>query len=156
MCHNPSSVDPSTGNTLDFKVMFHKIHMGVNLPSVVAGGSYKIYGFMISVNDYSAIVFPTNDLRTCHICHNESDKTIPDTVNWRTVPSVESCGSCHDNVNFATGPTTAPTSSLATLSAAPVMARPRTSKRCSAGRRRSRDSRAAVSEELYLQHCQDN
>jgi OmcA/MtrC family decaheme c-type cytochrome len=103
MCHNPSSVDPSTGNTLDFKVMFHKIHMGVNLPSVVAGGSYNIYGFMNSVNDYSAIVFPTNDLRTCHICHNESDKTIPDTVNWRTVPSVESCGSCHDNVNFATG-----------------------------------------------------
>ncbi len=103
MCHNPSSVDPSSGNTLDFKVMFHKLHRGANLPSVVAGGSYKIYGFMNSVNDYSAIVFPTNDLRTCYTCHNETDPATPDTVNWRTVPSVEACGSCHDNVNFATG-----------------------------------------------------
>jgi OmcA/MtrC family decaheme c-type cytochrome len=103
MCHNPSSKDPSTGNTLDFKVMFHKIHMGVSLPSVVAGGSYKIYGFMNVVSNYSAIVFPTHDLRTCYTCHNESDPATPQTVNWREVPSVEACGSCHDNVNFATG-----------------------------------------------------
>ena len=112
MCHNPSSVDPSTGNTLDFKVMFHKIHMGANLPSVlgnpsatppVPGVPYQIYGYMNSVNDYSKIVFPTKDLRTCYTCHNEADTATPDTVAWRKTPSIEACGSCHDNVDFQTG-----------------------------------------------------
>lgn len=103
MCHNPSSVDPSTGNSLDFKVMFHKIHMGINLPSVAAGGSYQIYGYMNAISDYSKIVFPTKDLRTCYTCHNEGDTATPETAAWHTTPSIEACGSCHDNVNFQTG-----------------------------------------------------
>lgn len=106
MCHNPSSFDPSSGNTIDFKVMFHKIHMGVHLPSVQAGGHYYIFGFRNSINDYSSIVFPTdttNGPDTCTTCHNQSDPNTPDTVNWQNIPSIEACGSCHDNVNFTTG-----------------------------------------------------
>jgi len=103
MCHNPSSIDPSSGNSLDFKVMFHKIHMGVNLPSVQAGGSYYVFGFRNSISDYSAIVFPTGDLRTCYKCHNENDSATPQTVNWKNVPNIGACGSCHDTVNFQTG-----------------------------------------------------
>ncbi len=103
MCHNPSSIDPSSGNSLDFKIMFHKIHMGVNLPTVQAGGHYDIFGFMHSISDYSAIVFPTGDLRTCYTCHNVANSATPQTVNWQNVPSKEACGSCHDNVNFQTG-----------------------------------------------------
>jgi OmcA/MtrC family decaheme c-type cytochrome len=103
MCHNPSSADPSSGNSLDFKVMFHKIHMGVNLPSVAAGGSYYIFGFRNSISDYSQIVFPTGDLRTCYTCHNEKDTAAPQTVDWRSNPSIEACSSCHDDVNFTTG-----------------------------------------------------
>src|SRR5262249_11582816 len=58
-CHSPTTVagtpniDPDTGNTIDFKVMIHKIHMGENLPSVVAGTPYVIIGFNQSVNDFS-------------------------------------------------------------------------------------------------------
>ncbi|MEP6884846.1 MAG: OmcA/MtrC family decaheme c-type cytochrome [Gammaproteobacteria bacterium] len=107
MCHNPSSIEPSSGNSLDFKIMFHKIHMGVNLPSVQPApgpaGHYYIFGYMNSISDYSKVVFPTGDLRTCYTCHNQADTATPQTVNWQNVPSIEACGSCHDNVNFQTG-----------------------------------------------------
>ena len=33
MCHQPQTTDPNTGNTLDMKVMAHKIHMGSQLPA---------------------------------------------------------------------------------------------------------------------------
>lgn len=73
MCHNPGgngvqTVDPDTGNSIDFKVMVHKIHMGANLPSVKAGTPYQIIGFQQSVNDFSNVVFPA-DTRNCQMCH---------------------------------------------------------------------------------------
>ena len=34
MCHNPGTTDPYSGNTLDMKVMVHKIHTGNTLPSI--------------------------------------------------------------------------------------------------------------------------
>ena len=119
MCHNPSSIDPSSGNTLDFKVMFHKIHMGENLPSVTATGTpqsnYYIFGYGNAISDYSTVAFPQSDAsgnntavsgtgqRFCATCHNVSDTNTPQTVNFSTAPSSAACGSCHDNVNFATG-----------------------------------------------------
>src|ERR1700728_4016092 len=36
LCHTPQNTDPNTGLTLDAKVFFHKLHMGANLPSVIA------------------------------------------------------------------------------------------------------------------------
>ncbi len=73
MCHNPGgngvdTVDPDTGNSIDFEVMVHKIHMGSSLPSVQAGTPYQVIGFQQSVNDYSTVVFPA-DIRNCQMCH---------------------------------------------------------------------------------------
>lgn len=101
-CHNPGTIDPETGNTVDFKVMVHKLHRGENLPSVVAGNPYVIWGHNSSKHDFSTVAFP-QDVRNCSKCHNATDPLTPQAVNWSTKPSVEACGSCHDNVNFATG-----------------------------------------------------
>jgi OmcA/MtrC family decaheme c-type cytochrome len=166
MCHNPSSFDPSSGNTIDFKVMFHKIHMGQSLPTV-SGKSfegatvsptsdYYIFGYGNSINDYATtaatiaaievsspptstspvatvpavgtvpcgeasgvqyycVDYPQADAsnnnttvsgpgqRFCVTCHNASDPNTPQAGNFASAPSAAACGSCHDNVNFATG-----------------------------------------------------
>jgi OmcA/MtrC family decaheme c-type cytochrome len=94
-CHNPDSTDSDTGNTVDFKVMIHKIHRGKNLPSVQAGTPYQIIGYGGSVHDYSLGAFPqeVNDCTSCHTGGTES-------TNWSANISMEACTSCHDNVTF--------------------------------------------------------
>jgi len=101
-CHNPGSGDAYSGNTVDLKVMAHKIHRGEDLPSVQAGGSYVIWGHNESKHDYSTVIYP-QDIRNCIKCHDGSDSQTPDGDNWKTVPTMQACGSCHDDVDFATG-----------------------------------------------------
>ncbi len=99
LCHSPQTTDPDTGNTVDLKVMIHKIHDAVNLPSVNAGIPYQIIGFGQSVNDFSTVTFP-QDIRNCATCH-----AAPATQAsyWYTYPTQAACGSCHDDINWQTG-----------------------------------------------------
>jgi OmcA/MtrC family decaheme c-type cytochrome len=101
LCHSPQTTDPDTGNTVDFKVMIHKIHDGENLPSVQAGIPYQIIGFQQSVNDFSTVVFP-QDIRNCATCHSGPNPP-SQAFNWYTYPERASCGSCHDNIDWTTG-----------------------------------------------------
>jgi OmcA/MtrC family decaheme c-type cytochrome len=98
-CHTPQTTDPDTGNTVDFKVMVHKIHAGPELPSVQAGIPYQIVGNNQNVFDFSHTTFP-QELNYCQACHNG---TASQDINWMTQPTRATCGSCHDDVNFATG-----------------------------------------------------
>ncbi|MGW8228954.1 MAG: OmcA/MtrC family decaheme c-type cytochrome [Gammaproteobacteria bacterium] len=98
-CHNPGSTDANSGNTVDFKVMIHKLHRGEFLPSVVAGGEYAIWGFNDTKHDYSDVAFP-QDIRNCTKCHDGSDSDTPQGDAWQT-PSMAACGSCHDDVDFS-------------------------------------------------------
>lgn len=97
MCHESYSFDAQTGNTIDLKVMIHKIHRDT-LPT----GPYAIFGYNQSYHDYSQVQFP-QDQRNCQTCHEENDADTPQASNWRITVNREACGSCHDNVNFDTG-----------------------------------------------------
>jgi len=101
-CHNPGSTDANSTNTVDFKVMIHKIHYSEHLPSVEAGGEYAIWGFRDTKHDYSDVTYP-QDVRNCTKCHDPADAATPDADNFATAPTAEACGSCHDDVNFVTG-----------------------------------------------------
>ncbi|MEO8033189.1 MAG: OmcA/MtrC family decaheme c-type cytochrome [Acidobacteriota bacterium] len=104
LCHSPQSSDAQTGNTVNFKVMIHKIHFGEHLPSVIAGNPYQIYGFQNSINDYSTVAFP-QDLRNCVTCHEGTDPANKpaQSPSWYTRPTRASCEACHDDVNWTTG-----------------------------------------------------
>ena len=96
ICHQPQTTAASTGVTVDFKVFIHKVHMGEKLPSVIAGGSYAIGNA-----DWSSVAFPA-DIRRCETCHDQKSGAVQ-AANYLTKPTAAACGSCHDNVNFATG-----------------------------------------------------
>jgi len=98
LCHTPQSTNPDSLNTVDMKVFIHKIHMGSSLPSVVAGTPYYVE-HRGTREDYSTIVFP-QATRNCTTCHAAGPTQ---ANNWKTNPSRAVCGSCHDDVNFATG-----------------------------------------------------
>ena len=102
LCHQPQTVDPDTGETMDMKVMIHKIHTGSTLSK-----PYIIYGNGQSVHDYSGIVFPTltGGTRNCVKCHEGTTATNgPSQAHlWNTAPSRDACGSCHDEINWVTG-----------------------------------------------------
>jgi OmcA/MtrC family decaheme c-type cytochrome len=96
LCHQPQSSDPDTGNTVDFKVMVHKIHRGSDLPTVVLGGTYSIVGYAQSVADFSDVGFP-GTINKCDTCHAASALQ---PAAWK-VASIATCTSCHDNTVFA-------------------------------------------------------
>src|SRR5579863_2077540 len=101
LCHQPQHADPVTGNSLDLKVLAHKIHMGSQLPSVIAGTPYQIVGFMNSVSDFSTVIDPANPQR-CEVCHSQTTGAAQAKA-FLLEPSRAACGACHDDVNFATG-----------------------------------------------------
>jgi OmcA/MtrC family decaheme c-type cytochrome len=112
MCHNPGTTDPYSGNTLDLKVMVHKIHSGITLPSIqtasgpdttpTLGIGYWIVGYMESLNNFNTVLYP-QDTRNCQTCHVLTLPAATQAANYSTVPTSQACGACHDNVNFATG-----------------------------------------------------
>ena len=96
ICHQPQTTASSTGVTVDMKVFIHKIHMGKELPSVKAGGKYAIGNA-----DWSTVGFPA-DVRRCETCHDQKSGATQ-AANYLTKPTRVACGSCHDDVDFASG-----------------------------------------------------
>jgi len=97
LCHTPGNIDPETGNSVDLKVMVHRIHTGAELPSVQESEPYYIVGFGQTVHDYSDFHWP-QDVRNCEKCHAG-----PQGDNYKTAPSRAACDSCHDDIDHETG-----------------------------------------------------
>jgi OmcA/MtrC family decaheme c-type cytochrome len=97
-CHTNQTIDPETGNTLEFNILIHRLHFGRELPSVQAGTPYYIIGFRQNVFDYSNDSWP-QDLRYCITCHTGGAQS----NNYKTSPSTGACTSCHDSTNMSTG-----------------------------------------------------
>jgi OmcA/MtrC family decaheme c-type cytochrome len=98
VCHTPAnSIDPETGNTVDFQVMIHKIHMGANLPSVLGGDPYQIIGYRDSVHDFSDVHYP-GEIANCAACHAGSQGD-----RWEYRLSIASCAACHDRTYYGQG-----------------------------------------------------
>jgi len=107
-CHNAGTTDANSGNTVDMKVMIHKIHMGEDLPSVVAGEPYIIYGNRDRAYDFSTVAYPNNILNcvNCHVgtASDPGDGSLQLTAqgdNWNQYATAAACGSCHDRVDVS-------------------------------------------------------
>ena len=113
ICHSPlgfdqMQTDPVEQNRGQFmqdtdayaSVFFHKIHGDIDIPYWTDMGRINGLG-------YSAVTYP-QDIKDCVVCHNnDSGLDLGDQAdqidNWKTHPTAEICGSCHVDVNFATG-----------------------------------------------------
>jgi len=106
MCHTASTakantnIDPDTGQTIDMPTMTHRIHAGEALPSVQAKKPYQIIGNAQRVSDWSTVVFPAG-VQRCEFCHEQNTGAAQKDAYLH--PTRTACGSCHDNVNFASG-----------------------------------------------------
>jgi len=98
LCHTPQTIDGPTGNTADWKVMVHKIHSGPNLPSVIAGKPYYFGSSPTTGSNFSNTTYP-QDIRNCTTCHKDTTQV----NNWLLNPTRDTCGSCHDDINWVTG-----------------------------------------------------
>jgi OmcA/MtrC family decaheme c-type cytochrome len=106
LCHQPQNADPVTGNSLDAKVFFHKLHMGSQLPSVLGskttpGVPFEVAGYMNIISNFSTVIDPA-DPRRCEVCHSQTTGA-KQAVAFLSTPSRAACGACHDDVDFATG-----------------------------------------------------
>ncbi len=96
LCHNPNndlapqSADPGAPSVpIPFVKLVHGIHTGQDLLIFEDGENH---------GDFTEIHIP-QDIRNCTKCH----KGGLDSDNWKTQPTIEACGSCHTDVDFATG-----------------------------------------------------
>ncbi|MFO0551546.1 MAG: OmcA/MtrC family decaheme c-type cytochrome [Polyangiaceae bacterium] len=116
-CHVPGNVDPQSGESLDLKTMIHKIHAGGEVASIPGpdgvvwdnpatptdesadNGEYAIWGYQDKKSEWWKVEFPAV-VENCQKCHTSAASQAD---NWKTKPSRAACGSCHDDVDFATG-----------------------------------------------------
>jgi OmcA/MtrC family decaheme c-type cytochrome len=95
-----SNGQETPGQSIEFRRMLHKIHMGENLTNA---STYQVVGFGGSSHFYSEVVFPSTPggVMKCVKCHGTDawerpmDRNHPDGGVYTSAWLV-ACGSCHD------------------------------------------------------------
>ena len=100
VCHNPASVDPDGGESVDFAYMAHSIHRGENRDQ-----AYRVWGFNGIEYDFGDVTYPQSTL-FCENCHTKS-AAAPQGDDWLSNPSAAVCGGCHDAGLGKSGPAAA-------------------------------------------------
>jgi OmcA/MtrC family decaheme c-type cytochrome len=92
MCHNPSNTDATTrasatvasyktqpAQGINFNLLVHRIHYGINMQAV--NRTYVVVGYGGSINDFSSTLFPplsptgtATDTQNCSMCHVNSSE----------------------------------------------------------------------------------
>lgn len=103
MCHNPGSADFETGNSIDFKLMVHKFHMGKRLTQDYAVRAAIARKADPTTGAITGVLYP-QDQRNCVKCHDGSATAAHSTAqgdNWKSKPSKNACWACHDDYKTA-------------------------------------------------------
>ncbi|MGD9387602.1 MAG: OmcA/MtrC family decaheme c-type cytochrome [Gammaproteobacteria bacterium] len=87
-CHNPGSIDPDSGESVDMAYMTHAIHLGQERTE-----PYIVYGFGGTPHDYSDVTYPQSPL-FCENCHAASAAS-PEGDNWKGAANTPACAGCH-------------------------------------------------------------
>jgi len=82
--------------TGEFVSLVHKIHMGEGQTTHGLVQGLKLTGWNYGGVLFNEVTYP-QDARNCTKCHNGTQAD-----NWKNNPSRKACGSCHDNVSWAT------------------------------------------------------
>lgn len=105
-CHTAEATD-ELGRSIDMTVMTHKIHAGVELPSVADGPPGSEYALFSSFARMDVVFARKNEdgsvtgvhfprtLENCTACHADA----PTAEFYRTKSAAAACASCHDDVN---------------------------------------------------------
>lgn len=108
LCHTEAAV-ADDGQSIDLRHMIHRIHAGVELPSVNAGPPGTTYAIGDTVfaekqddGTVTGVAFP-RAVQGCVSCHAEG----PTAEYHLTKASAGACATCHDDVNPSLMPTSA-------------------------------------------------
>ncbi|MGP1678282.1 MAG: OmcA/MtrC family decaheme c-type cytochrome [Burkholderiales bacterium] len=101
-CHNKNTYEPYSGNSpvnVDLQRVVHKVHYN-GTDFVINGESFGAGSGAVA--GFPGSGFPGN-IKNCETCHKETatkaDGTtvLENAANWRTTPTPEACGSCHES-----------------------------------------------------------
>ena len=99
-CHQPGKIDGGGVNaSLDFRVMIHKIHTGVNLTQNYEFCGFGCENFGAPPDNFNNVVYPQST-RNCVTCHNPENPATPQASNIAGRATAQVCASCHDNLAF--------------------------------------------------------
>ncbi len=106
LCHTsgaedsiPEVVEAPEPDTIDFKVMIHKIHNARELDAVQSGGAYDLGGFRNRLINFSTGLLPTmpGGAKHCQACHGESEAWKSPTERDDVRVWMKVCTACHDS-----------------------------------------------------------